>query len=565
MITLVTLGFLGLFGRVYQLQTNAPPRIKALVGSQKSQVKFLGRPGNLEDRKGRLLATSRAAIQLYVDPGLIEDPSTFAEHVASDLGYDSAFIDQRVGANSERRYVLLDRRLDDTRAAKISQISLKGLGTDAHLARDYPQGALGGQIVGFRNIDGHGIEGVEKAFDSELAGKAGSMTFFRDARHHALWIENGQYTPPTDGKSVRLSIDLTIQAFAENELIQACKQYEAQSGEMVAMDPATGEILAIANYPQVDPNDFGITKPEKRRNRAITDTYEPGSTFKPFIWSMATQGRFASPGEYLNCTSSGVYVTSAGRRLHDAHPAGTVTWDEVLVKSSNIGMAIVGQRMGADKLYDAVRAFGFGTPTGTGLPGEITGKVRPSKYWTSYSITSVPMGQEVSVTAMQICRGFAAFANGGYLVSPTIRLRDLSNPDDLPKFRRLLNPQIAAHTREVLRRVVTEGTGRKADSPMYDIFGKTGTAQIAGPHGGYITNAFVASFICGAPLDDPRIVVACVIHHPNREKGHFGGTVAAPAARRLIEQSLVYMGIPPHPPEDSEGTGQMVSETSTHD
>lgn len=552
---IITVALLGLLGRVAQLQTTPPKPIAGLIDSQKSKFELSGRRGTLRDRHGRPLAISRPAKRVFLDPTQAEDLSTFPESVGYALDYDPMWVTKRLAGRIDSRYIVLDRRLSDERADKIKDVKIKGLGVETHLVRDYPQGTLAAQLIGFVNKDGKGLEGVERIFDADLRGKPGSLGFFRDAQRRPLWIESNSYTPPADGKAVRLSIDLVIQSIAETELAKACKEFQAQSGEVVVMDPYTGETLAIASYPFLDANEYGNTPPDKRRIRAITDTYEPGSTFKPFVWASALEQGFFRPNEMFDCTTSGVYQFPSGRRLRDAHPNGLLNGDGVLIKSSNIGMGKIGERMGREKLHKAVKSFGFGDSTRVGLPGEVRGRVWPLRMWSGYSITSISMGQEVAVTPMQMARAFSVFANGGLLVSPSIRAHD-DKPEgqSTPVYQRVIKPATAAHTRQVLRQVVTEGTGRRADSPLYAIFGKTGTAQIAAKNGkGYIPDAYVGSFICGAPLDNPRLVVICVIHRPNRAKGYYGGIVAAPAARAIVEQSLIYMGVQPDPVEPKNG------------
>lgn len=558
-VGLVTLGLLGVLGRVVQLQTRPGPRVAVMEDTQTSTVTILARRASLLDRRGRVLTSSRIRQRLYVDPLEIEDPGTFSERVASRLDYDPAWIEQTVNARLDRRYVVLDRFLSDDRTDEMAGFKLRGLGLEPHVIREYPQGKTGGALLGYVNADGQGIEGLEKLFDRDLRGTPGSMTYLRDARRTPIYIDQKGYKPPLDGKAVKLSLDLIIQSFAETELAKACQDYGAPSGELVVMDPRTGEVLAMANYPSVDLNEFGKTKPDNRRNRCVTDTYEPGSTFKPFIWASALEAGVFSPSELYDCTASGAYRFASGRNLHDAHPAGTVSAEKVLIVSSNIGMGKIGTELGNAAAYKAMRYFGFGGQTGAGLPGEVAGRVWPLTRWSKYSITSVSMGQEVSVTPLQMARAFCVFANGGLLPTPTIRAIDPADRAHPTVMERILKPTTAAKTREVLRRVVTEGTGKKANSDMYAIFGKTGTAQIAGPRGGYIPDAYNASFVCGAPVENPRLVVLCVVHHPDRKKGHFGGTVAAPAAKRVVEQSLIYLGVQPDPPADSGDPAQFAA------
>jgi cell division protein FtsI (penicillin-binding protein 3) len=544
MIVLVSVALVGLLGRVVQLQTAPQQRIADKVGSQRSTAKLTGRRGTILDRRGRALATTRIAKRLFVDPVLIVDHSSFSEKTGYGLGYDPVDIELAIAARPKSRYIVLDRRLDDRRVDLLKNLDLPGLATEPVLVRDYPHGTIAGQLLGFVGAEGKGLEGMERQHEKQLAPEPGFVRYLRDARGRALWVEADQYQRPTDGKSLRLSIDVVIQSIAEDALAQAIEQFNADSGQLVVMDPATGEILAMANFPAFDPTTFNTSKPEDRRNRAVTDVFEPGSIFKPIIWSVATELGAADSNEIIDTTTTGVYRTSKGRRLHDADPHGRITWDEVLMYSSNIGMAIVAERVGAEKLHEAVTRFGFGKPTGSGLPGEVGGVVHPLKKWTHYSVTSIPMGQELSVTPLQMVRAFSAIANGGLMHTPTILPID-SWP--IQTGRRVLQARIADYTRSVLRRQVAEGGGRKADSKLYDLFGKTGTAQLPNfEQGGYYQDQYVSSFIAGAPENEPRLVVGCFITKPDKSIGHYGGTVSAPAVMKVIEQSLLYLGVPPN-------------------
>lgn len=549
-VALLTVVMLALLGRVLQLQTAAPVRVAKLLDSQKSTVSIFGRRGAILDRRGRTLAVSRVAVRLFVDPALIIDRNTFSERVGYGIGYDPFWVEKTLSSRSRSRYIVLDQRLSDERLERFRRLDLPGLAVEPVLVRDYPQGSLAGQLVGFVGLDGDGLEGFEHGQNQRLAGAAGSLRYLRDVRGNPLWLEAASYQPNRDGRNIRLSLDVTIQSFAQTRLAEAVQACAAESGHMIVMDPASGQILALASYPTFDPAEFRQTDAALRRNRPVTDVFEPGSIFKPFIWSVALQLGVAHSDEIIDCTTSGVYYTPRGRRIRDAHPHGRLTWNQVLVLSSNIGMAIVGQRLGAERMHAAVRAFGFGHSSGSGLPGEVAGIVHRLEKWNHYSVTSIPMGQEIGVTPLQMTRAFCAFANGGLLPAPTVEAHDPTEAAQVPIYHRVLWPAVADYTRRVLRRVVTEGTGRKANSKLYALFGKTGTAQLPDfVNGGYHQDQYIASFVAGAPVDSPRLVIGCFIHKPDRRLGHYGGTVAAPAVMRTMEQSLLYLGVPPQDPE----------------
>ncbi len=559
MIILVTVVLLILLGRVVQLQTYPQERLASKLGSQQSTRHLQGRRGTILDRNGRVLATTRIAKRLFVDPVLIVDRSSFSEKAGYGLGYDPVVIELAMAARPKSRYIVLDRRMNDQRTELLKNLDLPGLATDPVLVRDYPQGPLAGQLIGFVGAEGKGLAGLEQVYEKQIAATVGRVSYQRDARGRALWVEAGNYQKQTDGQNLRLSIDTVIQSIAEASLAEAVEKYHAEAGQLVVMDPFTGEVLAMANYPAFDPATFNKVEPQVRRNRVVTDIFEPGSIFKPIIWSAMTQLGAADPNEMIDTTSTGVHRTSKGRRLHDAKPHGRITWDEVLIYSSNIGMSIVAERVGAEKLHEAMVRFGFGKPTGSGLPGEIGGVVHPLKKWTHYSVTSVPMGQEVSVTPLQMVRAFSAIANGGMLRTPTVLpvLGPASTPPPLGV--RVLDQRVADYTRSVLRRQVTEGGGKKANSELYDLFGKTGTAQLPNlKQGGYYQDQYVSSFIAGAPADAPRLVVGCFIHRPDKSIGHYGGVVSAPAVRQVMEQSLMYLGVPTNvDPDPQAGSGHM--------
>jgi cell division protein FtsI/penicillin-binding protein 2 len=557
MLGLVAIGMFGLLCRVIQLQAFPPKPIAGLIGSQNGGTSLQARRGNLLDRRGRVFAATKAAKRLFVDPSMLKDPAVFVNQFSSAIGCEPAWLDNKINHRPGSRYVVIADRLSDAQAGAVEALKFPGVGTEPMLVRDYPQGSLAGQVIGFMGSEGKGLEGIELTVDSRVSGRPGRIDCLRDARRNPLWIEGDQYQPPADGQPIRLTLDLVIQQIAETVLQEACEKFNAEGGQLIVMDPYTGEILAMANSPTFDPNQFSQYKPEQRRNRCVSDVFEPGSTFKPFIWAFATQTGAARPNEVIDCGTSGAYVTPEGRRLHDMHPHGRLTWEQVLVKSSNIGMAIVGQRMGPERLHAAVRGFGFGTTTGSRLPGESSGLVTPFAKWTHYTVTSVPMGQEIAVTPLQLLTAFSVFANNGFRVTPSIVCRT-NNPNEAryasaPIFEQVLTPQTAIATRGVLRRVVSEGTAQRANSPMYTIFGKTGTAQLADRvHGGYLQDQYISSFIGGAPTDRPVIVVSCIIHQPEKAKGYQGGTVAAPAVRAVIEQTLQYLGVQPVQPIEQQ-------------
>lgn len=544
LLSFVTLVMLALLVRVGQLQTRPPEPIAKLVNSQNSAVPLVPRRGSIIDRHGRPLGGTLMARKLFVDPQLITDPGTFSERVGYGLDYNPAKIEQAISARLNSRYIVIDPVMTDARFNKYLALKLPALGIDEQPIREYPMRQLAGQLIGFVGVDNNGLDGLEQAFNTQLTGTPGKLAYWRDAQRNPIWVDNQQYQPPVDGQNIRLTLDAVIQGIAETQLKETIDKYQAESGQIIVMHPRTGHILAMANYPFFDPTNYNSAKPDARRNRCVTDTFEPGSTFKPFVWAAATERGRANLKEKIDTTTSGVFVLPYGRRLHDAHPHGLISWEEVLVTSSNIGMAKVAMRMEPSELYNDVRAFGFGEKPGSKLPGESDGTLHPLKKWSKYTMSSIPMGHEIAVTPLQLARGFSALANDGILVTP----RMVMHADDapIPVGVRVLSSETAQTTKAIMRRVITEGTGRKAESKYYSMFGKTGTAEVhVKGKGGYRSGQYIANFIAAAPLDNPQIVVLCVIHRPNAKIGHYGGTVAAPAVKNTIEQTLPYLGIAP--------------------
>ena len=548
MLLLISLAMVALLGRVVQLQRHPDPRIALYAGRHDSRQTLYARRGALLDRRGRTLAVSHVGQRLFVDPKLIKEDLNFALDLARAIDDDPARIDQLIFMNQDRRYAVVRKLLAPDHAEAVRELNRRAIGIEPVPVRQYPYGALAGQVVGFVGEEHKGLDGVELMCNAELTGQAGSLHFVRDASRHPVSIGSDGMTLPEHGQDVRLSVDVVVQDFTETALHETCTKFNAKRGEAIVMDARSGQILAMANWPAYDPNDRGNIPPEFRRNRCVTDPYEPGSIFKPFIHAAATMAGVVKPLEKIDCTDSGFYVSPKGRRLRDSHGHGEITWEQVLIMSSNIGMAIVGQRLGITNMYKAVKAFGFGQRTGCGLAGESVGIVNPLSRWNHYSETSVPMGQEIAVTPLQVVRAFAAFANDGLMPAPTI----FADHTDQPIYQRAIDGPTANATRLLLRRVVTEGTGRKAKSDRYRIWGKTGTAQVADRvNGGFLEDAYTASFVCGAPLQRPKVVVIVVVHQPQKSIGYYGGLVAAPAAKQIVENSLEYLGVP-HDADEAE-------------
>ena len=574
-VILVSIALLALLGRVYQLQKHPSDRIAGMIDSQVSSRALDARRGTLVDRRGRVLATTRVAHLLFADPDIVEDPNTFSETIGYSLGYEPAEIEKLLFKRRGSRYIVIDKRMSDERyaqyAADETLQELRGLASHPVLVRDYPQNQSAGQLVGFIGHEGDGLDGLERAYNDRLKPDPGQHAFVYDRGRNRLWLANQDYKLQNDGKPIRLSIDLNLQAIAEEELVAAVNEFNAESGQLVVMDPHTGEIMALANYPFFDPGDFRDERGKFRedakiaqRNRAVTDMFEPGSIVKPLVWAAAVEAGLADPDELIDCTEEGWWKPERGPVLRDERPHGTVNWTRVLVESSNIGMAIVAERMGKQELHRILASYGLGQSTGSDLPGEVGGMLRPVDRWSWTDLSRMPMGHGVAVTPLQITRAFCALANDGVLINPTIEAADEATDDQRRTniTARVLSPRVVEQTRAALAEVVTDpqGTGRRARSELYDLFGKTGTAELPNlKEGGYYRDQYVSSFIAGAPVDQPRLVVGCFITRPDRSIGHFGGKVSGPAVRNVMERSLMYLGVPTKQDELSQPHTQQAS------
>ena len=567
LLCVLTLALVALLGRVAQLQRTPDPRVLGVLAGQKSDLPLLARRGPLLDRRGRTLAETRVAWRLFVDPRLVEDPGTFSETLTRRLGLEPMAVEKAMHARPDSRYVIVEPRLSlaSLSAARSLAGEVRGVALEPYLVRDHPRGFTAGQVVGFTNSEGFGLEGMEAAANARLGATSGHARLLRDAGRRPLWLVEADraggspaYVTPADGRAVRLTLDLSLQEMAEQELAVQLEKYQAESGQMVVLDPRTGEVLALANLPRADPEQAGTTDPNLRRNRVVTDVFEPGSVMKPLAWAAATELGLAEPDEVIDCSEAGWWKPERGPVLRDAHPLGKLTWDEVLVQSSNIGIGKVIEKMGAEKLDSVLRAHGLGASTGSGLPGELGGILRPVDSWSGTDLTRIPIGQGIAVTPLQMTVAYTPLANDGRLVPPWVVFPAADAAEDPlgaeATERRVLSPETAALTRSVLRRVMLEGTGRRADSTRWRMFGKTGTAQLPDlVRGGYEADGYAATFIAGAPLDEPRLLVGCFVHRPDKKIGHYGGTVAAPAVMRFMERALDYLGVPEDAVADEPG------------
>ncbi len=555
LMSLLLTALVALVGRLVYINTNQGARLLSRAyEQQRARVPIPARRGLIVDCNGRILAGSALQKSVFADPLIIPDKQAAAVEVGRILDLPAVELGQDLIAAGKHRFFVIRNRISEEQAETLRRSRVTGVGVFEEPYRTYPLGSLASQVLGFASSDGHGLAGIENQCDEWLRGETGVKTIVCDAARRAFWLADEGYQPPRDGYHVVLTIDAVIQATAERELRSAVAKYRAESGVAIVMDPRNGAILALANLPDFDPNhyqDYAGDSKWRLRNRAVTDPVEPGSTFKSFIAAWALQEKVTHLGDIIDC-EGGAWVDGK-RVLHDHRAYTNLSFEDVLAKSSNIGMGKLGKRLGNKRLRAALKAFGFGEKTGVDIAGESPGIVPAPHEWTSFSTTSVPMGHEISVTPLQVIRAFCAFANGGMLVQPHVIRAVVASDGGIvqefrePPKRRAISKALADTMKnQILSGVVNHGTGSGAALTKYQVFGKTGTAQIPKPNSpGYIPDAYMGSFIGAAPCDDPRLVVLVCITRPQKSLGYYGGTVAAPAAREILAASLAYLQVPP--------------------
>jgi cell division protein FtsI/penicillin-binding protein 2 len=566
LLTIVAL-LLGLMGRVLYLQTVGREMTIDRADRQHYQTLTLyARPGDIFDRNGLVLAGTIQNQSLFIDPKFMadayqQDGKNLVEmddairQLAQILDKDQFDLAQLLSDRSDSRFVKVADNLDSTQAEAITKLDLPGVGMQPTNERYYPMGSLAAHVLGGTMSDGTGLDGAELEFQKLLAGKNGWERPLRDARHHPIALAANDYMPPQQGQHLILTLDANIQLIAEQELAGTCEKFKAKRGEVIVMDPHTGEILALANWPTFNPQNHDAP-PELRRDRVLTDPFEPGSVIKPFIVGPALSALVTHLTEVWPIPGKR-YRTPYGRTIEDVEYYGPLsTWD-VLVQSSNIGMSMLGERLGNPALHTIFSTWNFGKSTGIELPGENGGKLNPLRQWNKYSTESVSQGYELMVTPLQLVRAFCVYANGGRLVRPRLLRGVLDSEGNLideaarapeAPAPQIMDEQTVDDLRRVLCDVVIRGTAKHAGSSVYNIFGKTGTAYISEGKAGYSHNRYNSSFLGSAPAENPRLVVGVFVHEPDADIAHFGGTVSAPAASRILERSLKYLQVPPSPP-----------------
>jgi cell division protein FtsI (penicillin-binding protein 3) len=502
------------------------------------QIQDLQEPakrGTIYDRNGTDLAVSEDSASVYADPLLIKNPTKAAYTLSGILQIPTDQLLKKL-ADRSRGFVYLARKTDISKGHAAAKLHIEGIGMVVEPRRRYPQAALASQVLGTVGTDNTGLSGLEQMFESRLHGTDGEERIVNDALGRPVDIVVKKQSLP--GTDLHLTLDAAIQDRTEAVIAGVGQTYRPKGATALVMDPRSGEILALANWPRVDANDPGSAPAYAQQNRAVTASYEPGSTFKAFTVSGALQERLITPQTpfYLPPT----YLV-ADRTIKDAEarPAETATVAQILAQSSNIGAVKIGQRLGATRFDKWVRAFGFGKPTGIDLPGESPGIVLKPRQYSGSSLGNLPIGQGEAVTPIQMAAAYSAIANGGVMVRPHI-----VQGDPAPR-RRVITAKTASAVSKMLEGVLAPGgTAPEATVPGYVLAGKTGTAQKPDGKGGYSDTKFVASFVGFAPARNPRLLVAVMVDEPQGDI--YGGSVAAPAFQKIVSFALPYLRIPPH-------------------
>ncbi len=559
LICIISAGFAAITGKLAYImlinhQWYAEKAMKQQLKSEELPVKR----GLILDRRGREIGINVDAESIYCNPAEISESeaNTVAANLSKITGKQSDVIRTKINSNS--RFCWIERKISAQTAEMIKKTKINGVGLMTEVKRVYPKGNLASHIVGFVDIDNRGIEGIEQKYDKYLTAAGEKIVSYRDAKGNLL-SKGG--LKEIKGNNIFLTIDEGLQYILEKNLDDTVKKWRASYATAIMMDPFTGEILAMANSPSFNPNNPADVKPQQRKNRAITDCYEPGSTFKIIVGAAALEEGLVKPNAKYDCSAG--YIEVGGRRIKDAHRHGVLTFQEVIQKSSNVGTIKIGLALGKERLYDYTKRFGFGEKTGIDIIGEVSGRVRPPENWSGMSIGSISIGQEIASTPLQVLRAYSVIANGGLLVKPYL-LSEIQSPDGstihktVPETKRVISEKTASKFNSILT-TVTEvgGTAKEASVDGNLVAGKTGTAQKFDTHTKrYSKTNYVSSFVGFVPADKPRVALIVVVHDP---RGHiYGGIVAAPVFRKIANDALSYLEVPR---DDSKEKNLLVTST----
>ncbi|TKJ35380.1 penicillin-binding protein [bacterium (candidate division B38) B3_B38] len=548
LLILVVFIWMGLIlWRLVSLQVYQRDRLAQRGKIQRERtIKLNPKRGRIYDRNGKELAVNVEMTSIYALPTEVTNPSQTASKLAKVLPVKRSILEKRLRSN--KSFVWIERKVEPEPTQQIRELKLPGIGFLKEDKRYYPQGKLASHVIGFAGVDSQGLNGLEHLYDREIRGESGMELTLIDAKRRDFLPEGITRKEATSGNDIVVNIDAIIQYIAEKELAETVRTTGAKGGSVVIMNPRSGEVLAIANQPDYDPNNFARYSESSWRNRAVTDIYEPGSTFKILLLAMALEEKVVGLDDHFYCGEGGIEV--AGSYIRDHKPYGVLSTKQIIEYSSNVGAIIIGSRIGKQKLYHHVQRYGFGKKTRIDLPGESGGIVLPFRKWSGVSVGSISIGQEICVTPLQLLTIASAIANEGYVMKPRVVKKVLSRRGELlnefspSPVRRIISPQTAQQLLNIMIAVVERGTGTAAKLPGYIIAGKTGTAQKFDPVAQrYGPDKYVASFIGFLPANDPVIAMIVVIDEP--QGSYYGGEVAAPLFKEIAQQLVKYLRIPP--------------------
>jgi cell division protein FtsI/penicillin-binding protein 2 len=531
--------FLVIVGRAFWLQgVQGGALASEAISQQTETVTVPGLRGSLLDRSGNELAASEDAVTIFATPYQVEHPPRAAAALAPILDLDKGEVLESLTADSGFSYVAHKVSLET--GAKVEALKLEGIGELPDSRRTYPQGDMAGQVVGAVGSENQGLTGLEAGEEDVLGGSDGERRIVKDALGDPLRLET--VTEASDGEDIQLTLDPQIQEKAEQVLAEVGETYSPKGATAIVMDPRSSQILAMANWPPVDPNDLSSASNEDLVNKVTGFTYEPGSTFKAFTVAAALEEKLVTPSSSFVLPPT---IQVADRTIEDSHPRGTETMSvaTILAHSSNVGAVTIGLEVGAEKFSRWIDRFGFGRPTGVQFSAEEQGIVPELDEYSGSSMGNLPIGQGLAVTPMQMMAGYAAIADGGILKQPQLIERIGDEAVEEPKGHRVIKEEVAAQVREMLEGVLAPGgTASEVSVPGYTLAGKTGTAEVA-ENGTYSETKFVASFIGFAPAQDPKLLAAVIVDQPQGD--YYGGSVAGPAFGKIAGFALPYLGVAP--------------------
>jgi cell division protein FtsI (penicillin-binding protein 3) len=532
------LGFSVLAGRALYVQVINPAFFQKEGESRYGHTFALqASRGRIVDRNGQILAASVPAPSVFAVPREAKVSPEQQRELAKLLGLPANDLARRLSGKSG--FVWLRRQVDEGVAAQVKALGAKGVYVQREFRRQYPEGESAAHVVGFTNIEERGLEGVELAFQKDLQGRSGSRSVVRD-RLGRVVEDVGEMVDAEDGRDIALAIDSKVQFYAYQRVRDAVVEHRAKSGSVVVLDTQTGEVLALANYPSYVPGERASMSGPQLRNRAVTDTFEPGSTMKPFIAALALQTGRVRPDTVIQTAPGRISIT--GSTVHDAHPHGALSVEQVIQKSSNVGTVKMAMQMQPREMWETFSAVGFGQKPALPFPGMASGRLRPYKSWRPIEQATMSYGYGLSTSLFQLARAYTVFARDGD-VAPMTLLRAEHAAGGAPVF----SPEVARSVRKMLQMAAGEGgTAPKAQAIGYSVGGKTGTAHKQ-EGGGYAGNKYRAWFVGIAPISAPRVVVAVMVDEPSNGR-YFGGDVAAPVFSSVVQRSLQILGVPPDMP-----------------